>query len=152
MSDTTSAFPPPPPGNIPSPAYQQAASPLPNYQPPPISNPAFQAPPMAPPMVQQPWQQQQAWQQPGMPQPGISAGWGVMGILAQFEPPALWAIIAGLVTVVTPFVFGRVFFFLPIIAVITGARAIQGGKLLGGIVGIVLGIIGGILTLIGLFG
>ena len=86
------------------------------------------------------------WQQAPV-QPTVGAGWGLVGILAQFEPPALWAIIAGLVTVVAPFVFGRIFFFLPIIAVITGVRAIQGGKLIGGIVGIVLGAIGGLLTL-----
>lgn len=143
MSDTTSAFPPPPPGNIPPPAYQQAASPLPNYQPPPISQPPVGYPQQF---------QAQPWQQPQPAMPGVGAGWGAMGILAQFEPPALWAIIAGLVTIVVPFVFGRVFFFLPIIAVITGFRAIQGGKLIGGIVGIVLGIIGGIITVIGLFG
>lgn len=143
MSDTTSAFPPPPPGNIPPPAYQQAASPLPNYQPPPISQPPVGYPQQL---------QAQPWQSPQAAVPGVGAGWGAMGVLAQFEPPALWAIIAGLVTIVVPFVFGRVFFFLPIIAVITGFRAIQGGKLIGGIVGIVLGIIGGIITVIGLFG
>lgn len=139
MSDTSSAFPPPPPQNLPPPTYQQVATPVAGY--------TYQPPPMAQPPVGYPAQ----WQaQP--PLPGVGAGWGFVGILAQFEPPALWAIIAGLVTVVTPFVFGRVFFFLPIIAVITGVRAIQGGKLIGGIVGIVLGIMGGILTLIGLFG
>lgn len=140
MSDTASAFPPPPPQNLPPPTYQKAATPVAGY--------TYQPPPMAQPPVGYPAQ----WQQAQPPLPGVSAGWGFVGILAQFEPPALWAIIAGLVTVVTPFVFGRVFFFLPIIAVITGVRAIQGGKLIGGLVGIVLGIMGGILTLIGLFG
>lgn len=137
MSDTTGAYPPPPPPSAPPPSYQAAPSPLPNYQPPAVSQPPVGYP--------------QNWQV-APPQPGVGAGWGAVGILAQFEPPALWAIIAGLVTIVVPFMFGRVFFFLPIIAVITGVRAIQGGKLIGGIVGIVLGVIGGIITLIGLFG
>ncbi|HEV2415221.1 MAG TPA: hypothetical protein VGX27_10455 [Candidatus Dormibacteraeota bacterium] len=142
MSDTPSAFPPPPPPGAPSPTYQVAPSPLPNYQPPPMAQPPAGYPQQF---------QAQPWQQPQPAMPGVGAGWGAVGILAQFEPPALWAIIAGLVTIVVPFVFGRVFFFLPIIAVITGFRAIQGGKLIGGIVGIVLGIIGGIITVIGLF-
>lgn len=137
MSDTTGAYPPPPPPSAPPPSYQVAPSPLPNYQPPAVSQPPVGYP--------------QNWQV-APPQLGVGAGWGAVGILAQFEPPALWAIIAGLVTIVVPFMFGRVFFFLPIIAVITGVRAIQGGKLIGGIVGIVLGVIGGIITLIGLFG
>jgi hypothetical protein len=117
MSDAPSAFPPPPPGNIPPPAYQQVASPAPAYQ----------------------------------PQPAVGIGWGAVGILAQFEPPALWAIIVGLATVIAPIFFGRVFFFLPIAAIITGVRAIMAGKVIGGVVGIVLGAIGGVLTLIGLF-
>jgi hypothetical protein len=138
MSDTPSAFPPPPPGSIPPPVYRQAASPAPTYQPPPVVGPPVGYP--------------QGWQQQTPPQPGVGIGWAAVGIMAQFEPPALWAIIAGVVTVIAPIFFGRVFFFLPIVAIITGVRAIKGGKLIGGIVGIVLGVIGGILTLIGLFG
>jgi hypothetical protein len=135
MSDTPSAFPPPPPGSIPPPVYRQAASPVPSYQPPPVAGPPVGYP-----------------QQQATPQPGVGIGWGAVGFMAQFEPPALWAIIAGLATVIAPIFFGWVFFFLPIVAIITGVRAIMGGKPIGGIVGIVLGIIGGILTLIGLFG
>jgi small-conductance mechanosensitive channel len=143
MSDTQSAFPPPPPGSIPPPVYSQLPSTVPTYQPPPVAGPPVGYP--------QGWQQQM-WQQQAPPQPGVGAGWGLVGILAQFEPPALWAIIAGLITVIAPIFFGWVFFWLPIVAVITGVRAIMAGKLIGGIVGIVLGAIGGILTLIGLFG
>jgi hypothetical protein len=77
---------------------------------------------------------------------------GTAGVLSQFTGPAAWAIGVGLVTVVVPLVAGRVFFFLPIICVIYGVRAIQRGKLIGGIIGLVLSVIGGILTLIGLFG
>ncbi|HUE66809.1 MAG TPA: hypothetical protein VMP38_01410 [Candidatus Acidoferrum sp.] len=143
MSDTPSAFPPPPPGSIPPPVYSQLSSPVPTYQPPPVAGPPVGYP--------QGWQQQM-WQQQAPPQPGVAAGWGLVGILAQFEPPALWAIIAGLITVIAPIFFGWVFFWLPIVAVITGVRAIMAGKVIGGVAGIVLGAIGGILTLIGLFG
>jgi hypothetical protein len=135
MSDTPTAFPPPPPASIPPPAYQPAPSPLPNYQPPPMAQPPAGYP--------------QMWQQP---QPGVNAGWASVGILTQFSGIALWAIFLGAVTVVVPLFFGRVFFFLPILGIISGARAIQQGKLIGGIVGIVLSAIGGILTLVGLFG
>jgi hypothetical protein len=135
MSDTPSAFPPPPPASIPPPAYQPAPSPLPNYQPPPMAQPPAGYP--------------QRWQQP---QPGVNAGWASVGVLTQFSGIALWAIFLGAITVVVPLFFGRVFFFLPILGIISGARAIQRGKLIGGIVGIVLSAIGGILTLVGLFG
>ena len=143
MSDTPSAFPPPPPGSVPPPVYSQVASPVPTYQPPPVAGPPVGYP--------QGWQSQM-WQQQAPPQPSVGAGWGVVGILAQFEPPALWAIIAGLITVIAPIFFGWVFFWLPIVAIITGVRAIMAGKVIGGVAGIVLGVIGGILTLIGLFG
>jgi hypothetical protein len=125
--------------------YQQQpmASPLPNYQPPPVAQPPVGYPPQ--------WQQQ-PWQ-PAMQAPTpVSAGWSAVGILSQFEPPALWAILIGMVTVAVPFMFGRVFFFLPIVGIIAGVRAIAAGKLVGGLVGIVLSAGGGVLTLIGLFG
>ncbi len=148
MSDTSSAFPPPPPQGIAPPLYRgPVASPVPTYQPPPIAPPPVGYPQG---WQEQAWQQQAQFQQPL--QPGVSAGWGAVGILAQFEPPALWAILVGLVTVVVPIAFGRVFFFLPIAGVIAGARAIAAGKLIGGIVAIVLSALGGIFTLIGLFG
>lgn len=141
MSDTTSAFPPPPPGNIPPPAYQPAPSPLPNYQP----------PPMAQPPVGYPQQfQAQPWQQFAPPQPGVGAGWGTVGILSQFSGAALWGIIVGLATVIAPIFFGYVFFFLPIVGVLAGLRAIRAGKAIGGAVAIVLSAIGGILTVIDL--
>ncbi|HKC18906.1 MAG TPA: hypothetical protein VKE27_04680, partial [Candidatus Dormibacteraeota bacterium] len=66
MSDTQSAFPPPPAGGIPSP--------LPNYQPPAVSEPPVGYPPS---WQQQPWQQQQ-------PNASVGAGWGTVGILSQF--------------------------------------------------------------------
>ena len=136
MSDTPSAFPPPPPGGLPSPGYQAPPSPLPNYQPPAVAEPPVGYP--------QDWQQQS--------QGTVGAGWGAVGLLSQFSGPAAWACGVGVVTIVVPIFFGRVFFFLPIIGLIYGFRAIQRGKLIGGITGIVLSAIGGILTLFGLFG
>jgi hypothetical protein len=135
MPDTPSAFPPPPAGSFPSPAYQAPPSPLPNYQPPAVAQPPVGYP--------QNWQQQA--------QPAVGAGWGAAGVLSQFSGPAAWACGVGLVTIIVPFAFGRVFFFLPIIGIIYGFRAIQRGKLIGGITGIALSAIGGIVTLIGLF-
>jgi hypothetical protein len=126
MPDTPSAFPPPPPGSLPPPDYHPA----------PVAGPPIGYP--------------QEWQQQAHLQPGVGMGGGAAGIMAQFQPPALWAIIVGLVTVIAPLFFGRVFFFLPIAAILTGVRAIMRGKLIGGIVGIVLGAIGGVLTLVGL--
>lgn len=141
MSDTSTAYPPPPPPSIPPPAYHgPTGSAVPTYQPPPMAQPPAGYP--------QGWQQQ-PWQQP---QQGIGAGWTTAGILSQFTGTALWACVVGLVTIIVPFIFGRVFFFLPIIGVITGFRAIQQGKLFGGIAGIVLSAIGGVITLIALFG
>ncbi len=141
MSDASSAFaPPPPPPNAPPPPYQPAAGfAAPTYQPPPVAEPPAGYPPA---WQQQPWQQQ----------PGIGAGWGAAGVLSQFSGSAAWACGVGLVTIIVPFAFGRVFFFLPIIGIIYGFRAIQRGKLIGGVTGIVLSAIGGIITLIGLFG
>lgn len=134
MSDTSPAYPPPPPPSIPPPAYHPIRSPLPDYQPPPIAQPPAGYP--------------QTWQQA---QQGVGAGWTTAGILSQFTGSALWACIVGVITIIVPFAFGRVFFFLPIIGVITGFRAIQQGKLIGGIAGIVLSAIGGVITLIAIF-
>ena len=141
MSDTASAYPPPPPPGTPPPAYQvPAGQPMPVYTPPPVAQPPAGYPAA--------WQQQ-PWQQPP---PAVGMDWGGAGILSQFTGSAAWACGIGLLTVIVPFAFGRVFFFLPIVGIITGFRAIQAGKLIGGIVGIVLSGIGGVLTLIGLFG
>ena len=137
MSDTSGAFPPPPPGSFPSPTYQPAPSPLPNYQPPPVSNLSFQPPPA----LARPWEQ---------PPPPAGGAWGIVGILAQFEPPAMWSILVGLATVLSPFFFGIYFIWLPVVGAVMGFRAIAGGQLIGGLVGIGLSVVGGLLT-IGLF-
>ena len=80
-------------------------------------------------------------------------GVGTAGLLYQFTGSAGWACLVGVITIVVPFVFNRVFFFLPIIGLILGIQAIvRSRKMVGGIVGIVLNVIGGIITLLGLFG
>lgn len=143
MPDATSAYPPPPPPpNVAPPVYQgPPGQPMPAYTPPPVSQP-----PAGYPLG---WQQQpQPWQH--QPQPAVGAGWGTVGIVSQFSGSAMWACIAGLVTIVVPFAFGRVYFFLPIIGIITGIRAIRAGKLIGGIVGIALSAIGGLITIVAL--
>ena len=73
-------------------------------------------------------------------------------MLSQFTGAAGLAVILGLVSIIVPFAFGRVFFFLPLIGLLSAVRAIRRGQVIGGIVGIVLNVLGGIVTLISLFG
>jgi hypothetical protein len=44
----------------------------------------------------------------------------------------------------------HVFFFLPLLGLFYGVRAIMRGRMIGGIIGIVLNIIGGVITLLAL--
>jgi hypothetical protein len=81
----------------------------------------------------------------------VAAAGASAGLLSQFTGDALWSIGFGLASTIVPFVFNRVFFFLPLLGLFYGIRAIMRGRLVGGIVGIVLNVIGGIITLIGLF-
>lgn len=66
--------------------------------------------------------------------------------MSQFSGDALWSIGLALVSIVIPFFFNRVFFFLPLIGLYYGIRAITRGRMIGGIVGIVLNVIGGLIT------
>jgi hypothetical protein len=75
---------------------------------------------------------------------------GAAGIIRQFTGNAAWSLILGLVTIAVPFIFNRVFFFLPIIGFIAGILAIRRGQLIGGIVGLVLNAIGGLITALAL--
>jgi hypothetical protein len=70
--------------------------------------------------------------------------------MSQFTGDALWSIGLGLVSIVVPFVFNRIFFFLPLIGLYYGIRAITRGRMIGGIVGIVVNVIGGLITILGL--
>lgn len=58
----------------------------------------------------------------------------------------------GLITIIVPLVFNRVYFFLPIIGLLLGIYAIFRRQLVGGIVAVILNVVGGILTIIGLTG
>jgi hypothetical protein len=93
---------------------------------------------------------------PGAPPPVLPTSVGPVGtagILYQFTGSAGWACLVGVICIAVPFVFNRVFFFLPIIGLILAIQAIvRSKKMIGGIVAIVLNVIGGIITLIGLFG
>jgi hypothetical protein len=72
--------------------------------------------------------------------------------MTQFGGDAAWSIGLGLVSIIVPFLLNRVFFFLPLIGLFYGFRAIRRGRMIGGIVGLVLNVLGGIITLFGLFG
>jgi hypothetical protein len=77
---------------------------------------------------------------------------GMAGILSQVTGVAGVGLLLGLATVIVPLVFGYVFYVLPIAGFLAGITAIRRGQLIGGIVAIVLNALGGILTLVGLFG
>ena len=141
MSDQQPPYPgspPPPPGPPAEPPAYQPPPPGPppaSYQPPP---PVYGSPVMGqvpPPIV------------PMAPPAG-----GGVSFLYQFSGAAGWSVLLGVVSIVVPFVFNRVFFVLPLIGLVSAVRAIQRGRVIGGVTGIVLNVIGGIITLIGLFG
>ena len=94
-----------------------------------------------PPIYPMPGQMPQAYP---TGRPGIS-------MMTQFTGAALWSIILGLASILVPFLFNYVFFLLPIIGLLGGVQAIRTGRLIGGIVGIVLNIIGGVITIFALF-
>src|SRR5260370_1248896 len=79
--------------------------------------------------------------------PGIS-------LMSQFSGMAMWSIILGLLSVGVPIVSGLFmgggvvyFYVLPIFGFIRGVQAATRGQVIGGIVGIVLNIMGGLLSL-----
>ena len=120
--------PPPPPGSGQAPPPFQ---PPPGYLPPPADIPppgySVQVPP------------------PYMPVAAVGAGGALM---SQFRGAAAWSIGLGIVSIVVPFVSTFYFPIMPIIGALSGVRAIQRGRVIGGIVGLVLNGIGGIIALI----
>jgi hypothetical protein len=74
-----------------------------------------------------------------------------MSLMSQFTGDAFWSVGVGVVSVVVPFVFNRVFFFLPLIGLFYGIRAIRRGRVVGGIVGVVLNVIAGLIAAVSLF-
>ena len=88
-----------------------------------------------------------------MPQPiAPASGMSTAGLLSQVTGAAGIGILLGLATVIVPLVFGYVFYVLPIAGFLAGIAAIRRNQLIGGIVAIVLNALGGVLTLVGLFG
>ncbi len=131
MSDQPSAPPPPPPESNPAP-----------YSPPPPLTAGYQPPPGT-------------YQPPGSTPPSVlptrMGPAGAAGIMSQFTGNAGWASLVGIICIAVPFIFNRVFFFLPIIGLILAITAIVRSKqMIGGIVAIVLNVIGGIITVIAL--
>lgn len=133
--------PPPPPGSAPPPPQFQ---PPPGYSPlpPPPSgapanevagaNPGYSGPQIPPPYI---------------PAAAVGAAAGA-GLMSQFGGAAAWSIGLGLVSIVVPLVSTFYFPIMPIIGGLNGVRAIQRGRIVGGIVGLVLNAIGGIVALI----
>jgi len=86
----------------------------------------------------------------GYPQarPGIS-------LTSQFTGLAMWSIILGVLSVGVPLATGLMsnggtyyFYVLPIFGFIRGVQAVTRGQMIGGIVGIVLNILGGLISVI----
>jgi hypothetical protein len=70
------------------------------------------------------------------------------GVLGQFGGAAAWSIGCGLVSIVVPLVSTFYFPLLPIIGIVNGFRAIQRGRMIGGIIGIAINIVGGLVSLL----
>jgi uncharacterized membrane protein len=77
-----------------------------------------------------------------------------ISLMSQFSGMAMWSIILGVVSVGVPIVTGLMsgggayyFYVLPIFGFIRGVQAATRGQVIGGIVGIVLNIMGGLLSL-----
>jgi hypothetical protein len=136
MSDNPPPYspPPPPPPSAPPPPGPPGYGLPPNYQ-----------GPTAPDYTQA--YQQQAWQQQPA-SPGMMAAAGAGGIMYQLGGPAAWSIGFGLVSIVVPFVSNYYFPILPIAGIISAIRAMQRGRFIGGVIGIVVNVIGGIVSLI----
>jgi hypothetical protein len=96
---------------------------------------------------------------PGMQGYAQPSGYRMAGaagpsLMTQFRGMAGWSIILGVVSVGVPIVTGLTtggsvvyFYVLPIFGLIRGVQAIMRGQVLGGIVGIVLNILGGLISL-----
>ena len=82
---------------------------------------------------------------PGMPM-GVAAVGG-LGLMQQFSGAAAWSIGLGVVGIIVPFVVNFYFPLLPIIGFINAIRAIQRGRLIGGVVGIAVNAVAGLVAL-----
>jgi hypothetical protein len=77
----------------------------------------------------------------------VAAVGGAGALLSQFGGAAAWSIGFGIAAIVAPFAFNFFFPIMPIVGALNGFRAIQRGRAVGGIVGLVLNAIGGLVTL-----
>ncbi len=147
MSDLQTGFstPPPPPPDAPPPLYQPPLA----YTPPPPGHPGYVAPQPAYAQPQQP-AYSPGWVPGQAPQPymtaAVAAG-GAGALMYQLGGAAAWSIGCGLVSIVVPFFFNMYFPVLPIVGALNGFRAIQRGRLIGGMVGIAINIVGGLVSL-----
>jgi hypothetical protein len=88
-------------------------------------------------------------QRPGMPvMPVAVAAAGRISLGQQFGGAAAWSIGFGIISIAVPLFSTFYFPIMPIIGFINAVRAIQRGRLIGGIVGMVLNAIGGVIALI----
>jgi hypothetical protein len=69
-------------------------------------------------------------------------------LMTQFTGPAGASILIGVISVGVPLFTTFYFPILPIFGLISGVRGIMRGQVIGGIIGIVLSIIGGLMSLI----
>ena len=133
MSDVPPSNLPPPPPSAPPPAPPPAQPPPPGYAPPPQG---YAPPPQG-------YQQQMPQ---GMPMAvGAAGGFNFM---QQFGGAAAWSIGLGVVGIIVPIVSNFYFPLLPIIGFINAIRAIQRGRMIGGIVGIVVNALAGLVALL----
>jgi uncharacterized membrane protein len=89
-----------------------------------------------------------------VPPTGYPTAKPAVSIMSQFSGYAMWSIILGVVSVGVPIVTGLMsgggayyFYILPIFGFVRGVQAATRGQVIGGIVGIVLNIMGGLLSL-----
>ena len=90
-------------------------------------------------------QQSYPQQQPLPPAAAVAGGTGAL--LYQLGGPAAWSIGLGIVSIVVPFVSNFYFPILPIAGLINAVRAVQRGRVIGGVVGIVVNVLGGLVSL-----
>ena len=89
-----------------------------------------------------------------MPPAGYSGLQSGPGVMSQFTGMALWSVILGVLAVGVPILTaltngGHIVYFyvIPIFGLIRGIQAVTRGLVIGGIVGIVLNVIGGLISL-----
>jgi hypothetical protein len=88
---------------------------------------------------------------PRPPAPAPPAG-RFQGVLDQVGGIAAWGLLIGLAAVLVPLVLHRPLYVLPIAGLLAGVQAIRRGQLVGGIIALVLNVLGGLFTLVALFG